>query len=142
RKASLRLTVGNQLLGLDDLAARVVPAVRADRVLQLRLLALRAGLQIGQVERQVRAPPPLASLGQLYLRKSHDRRGSLAIQEQYELQLVPDRDPVVTELGDLRLDRGPDLVVEPRTKRRQAHPPALVKAQRVQVVVGGDQPEA
>jgi len=61
RKASL-------LIRLDDFAAGVVAAVRTDRVLQPRALALLAGLKVGQVQGEVRAPAPLASFRQLYLR--------------------------------------------------------------------------
>src|ERR1700730_13976895 len=68
RKASL-------LIRLDDFAAGVVAAIRTDRVLEARTLAVLAGLQVGHVQREMRAPAPLASLRQLYLRKSHEPIG-------------------------------------------------------------------
>src|SRR5579859_941021 len=62
------------LVSLDYFAPGVVAAVGADGVLQARVLALRAGLQVGQVQGQVGAAAPLASLRQLYLRQSHGER--------------------------------------------------------------------
>jgi len=37
------------------------------------LAALRAGLQLHEPERKVRAAPTFAALGELYLRESHER---------------------------------------------------------------------
>src|SRR5690242_6665073 len=54
---------GHLLLGLEDLAARVVAAVAADRVWPLGALAVRAGLDLDQGEREVRAPATLLGLG-------------------------------------------------------------------------------
>src|SRR5690349_11962872 len=54
---------GKHLLRLDYLSAGIVPAVRADRVRPLRLLAVRAGLDLHEREREVRAPATLLRLG-------------------------------------------------------------------------------
>src|SRR5437867_13124825 len=58
-------------LRLQDFAAGVLPAVRADRVRPARVLAVRARLDLDEREREVRAPPTLLRLGQLDLRESH-----------------------------------------------------------------------
>src|SRR5439155_3964707 len=64
-------------VSLQDLASRVVAAVRADRVEPARMPALRAGLQLHERQRKVRPAAALASLGELDLRESHGRCGSL-----------------------------------------------------------------
>src|SRR6266851_4595315 len=51
------------LFGLDYLAARVVAAVRADRMRPLRLLAVRTRLDLHERQRKVRAPAALLRLG-------------------------------------------------------------------------------
>jgi hypothetical protein len=56
------------LVSLDDLAAGVVAAVRADAVGLPGSATLRAGLELHQPEREVRASPSLAALGELDLR--------------------------------------------------------------------------
>jgi hypothetical protein len=55
------------LVGLDDLATRVVAAVRTDVVGAVGPSALRAWLERHRAEREVGATPPLAPLGELYL---------------------------------------------------------------------------
>src|SRR5436190_18651430 len=60
-------------VGLEDLAAGVVAAVRADVVRAPRLAALRAGRQLDQGQREMGAAAALATLGELYLRQTHER---------------------------------------------------------------------
>src|SRR5439155_9100847 len=62
---------GPSSAGLDDLAARVMPAVGADHVRPAQPLALGTGLEPEELEGQVRAPAALLRLRQLDLREGH-----------------------------------------------------------------------
>ena len=62
------------LLGLHDFAPRVVAAVSAHRVRALRALAVGAGLDLDQGEREMRAATAFLRLGQLDLGECHGTR--------------------------------------------------------------------
>ncbi len=64
-----------------------------------------------------------------------------ASEADLQLQLVPQRDPVVADLRDLRLERLPGLVDRAGTQRRQPEPAPLVEPQGVDVVVRRDHPQ-
>ena len=66
----------------------------------------------------------------------------IVLSARARLELVAQRDPVVADRRDLGLQRRPALVDRARVQRGEAEPAALVEAQRVDVVVGGDQPQA
>jgi hypothetical protein len=60
------------LIGLDDLAAVVVAAVRAHVVRPVGLSAVRARLELDEPGREVRAPTTLAALRKLDLGECHE----------------------------------------------------------------------
>jgi hypothetical protein len=60
----------------------------------------------------------------------------------FELDLVAQRDPVGAHHGDLRLEAGPAAINGTAMHPHQAEAAALVEAQRIDVVVGSDDPQA
>src|SRR5262245_41891920 len=58
-------------LDLEDRPAGVIAAVRAGAVAALRLMAVRAFLELREVEREVRAAIPLSSVGDASLGHAH-----------------------------------------------------------------------
>src|SRR5580765_4253281 len=65
----LRLVLG---LDLEDRSTAVVAAIQAGAMRPLRLVAVRAFLELGQAEREVRAPVALPSVGDLALGHTHE----------------------------------------------------------------------
>src|SRR5437879_2573040 len=89
-------------VSLQDLASRVVAAVRADRVEPARMPALRGWLKLHQRQRQVRPAAALASLGEFDLGESHGRCGSLP-----EVGLgEPGGEPSLGSEGEASIGRG------------------------------------
>ena len=92
------------LLGLENFPTRVVTAVRADHVRAARLAALRAGLKLHELQRQMGAAPAFPRLGELYLRESHEPSGSLPTPFRSLLEEV--REPVRQRLAPTSVDVG------------------------------------
>ena len=67
--------------------------------------------------------------------------GGLCFQQHFQFNLVPQRDVIVTDPGDFGLD-GARVLHGVWVKRRQRKAAFLVEAQRIEVIVGGDQPQA
>src|SRR5579862_553843 len=65
---------------------------------------------------------------------------SSELGRQLDLELVADPQPVLSPFGNRGLEP-PGLVDGAMMHRRQSHPAVLVEGDRVQVVIGGDQPE-
>jgi hypothetical protein len=68
---SVRRSVVLGLLELEDWPAAVVPAVQASAMRALRLVAMRALLELGERQREMGAPISLSSVGDLALRHTH-----------------------------------------------------------------------
>lgn len=71
-----------------------------------------------------------------------DRAAGGGSQSLLKLQLVPQRDAVATQWGDFGFQPGPAVVDRAAVQNGQAKAPPLVEAQRVDVVIGGDEPQA
>ena len=72
---------------------------------------------------------------------SHRPRASLLGEPYLQLDLVPDRDTVLADERDRRLEAAGRLT-EVTMHRDELETAALVEAERIQIVVGGDEPQA
>src|SRR5215212_7748141 len=84
-RASLRRGLVLRGLQLEDGSAAVEAAVRTGPVGPLRLVAVRALLQLRQGEREVRAPISLAGMGNLALWHTHGVVELLSIAARREM---------------------------------------------------------
>src|SRR5216110_1798608 len=79
----------------------------------------------------------------LEARASNPCRGRYSRSELFfEFELVSQRDPVIARERDLGLQTGPAVINGTAMHAHEAEAAALIKAQRINIVIGGNDPQA